>query len=49
MTTVPISERKADHIQLCIDGDVSFRRKSNLIEEIELVHDALPELWQFQT
>ena len=44
MTTAPISERKADHIQLCIDGDVSFRRKSNLIEDIELIHDALPEL-----
>jgi isopentenyl-diphosphate delta-isomerase len=39
-----ISGRKADHLDLCIDGDVGFRRKSNLIEGIELVHDALPEL-----
>ena len=39
-----ISDRKADHIQLCIDGDVSFRQKSNLFEEVELIHDALPEL-----
>ena len=39
-----ISSRKADHLDLCIDGDVGFRRKSNLIEEIELIHDALPEL-----
>jgi isopentenyl-diphosphate Delta-isomerase len=44
MSTPPISKRKSDHIQLCIDGDVSFRKKSNLIEDIELVHDALPEL-----
>ena len=39
-----ISDRKADHIQLCIDGDVSFRQKSNLFEEVELIHNALPEL-----
>ncbi|MFT4978541.1 MAG: isopentenyl-diphosphate delta-isomerase [Myxococcota bacterium] len=44
MTQPPISARKADHIDLCIDGDVGFKRKSNLIEEIELIHDALPEL-----
>jgi len=44
MTQPPISARKADHIDLCIDGDVGFRRKSNLIEEVELIHDALPEL-----
>lgn len=44
MSQPPISTRKADHIDLCIDGDVAFKRKSNLIEEIELVHDALPEL-----
>ena len=39
-----ISSRKADHIQLCIDGDVGFKRKSNLFEDIEFIHDALPEL-----
>jgi isopentenyl-diphosphate Delta-isomerase len=39
-----ISSRKADHIDLCIEGDVGFRRKSNLFEEVELVHEALPEL-----
>ena len=39
-----ISNRKADHIQLCIDGDVGFRRKNNLFEDVELIHDALPEL-----
>lgn len=44
MSQPQISSRKADHIDLCIDGDVAFKRKSNLIEEIELIHDALPEL-----
>ncbi|RME28962.1 MAG: type 2 isopentenyl-diphosphate Delta-isomerase [Deltaproteobacteria bacterium] len=39
-----ISGRKADHIDLCIDGDVGFRGKSNLLHAVELVHDALPEL-----
>ena len=39
-----ISGRKADHLDLCIDGNVGFQRKSNLLEAIELVHDALPEL-----
>jgi isopentenyl-diphosphate delta-isomerase len=36
--------RKADHLDLCTDGDVGFRQKTNLFETIELVHDALPEL-----
>jgi isopentenyl-diphosphate delta-isomerase len=40
----PISSRKADHLDLCTDGDVGFRRKTNLLEQVELVHDALPEL-----
>ena len=39
-----ISSRKADHLDLCTDGDVGFRRKTNLFEAIELVHDALPEV-----
>jgi isopentenyl-diphosphate delta-isomerase len=45
MTTDPgISERKADHIELCAKGDVGFHRKTTLLEEVELVHDSLPEL-----
>ncbi len=40
----PISSRKADHLDLCTDGDVGFRGKTNLLEQVELVHDALPEL-----
>ena len=36
--------RKGDHLDLCITGDVAFRRKSNLFEEVELIHEPLPEL-----
>ena len=39
-----IAARKDDHIQLCVEEDVGFREKTNLFEEVELVHDALPEL-----
>jgi isopentenyl-diphosphate delta-isomerase len=39
-----ISERKADHIELCAKGDVGFRTKTTLLEHVELVHDSLPEL-----
>lgn len=39
-----ISSRKDDHIRLCLDGDVGFRQKTTLLEEVELLHDALPEL-----
>lgn len=39
-----IQQRKADHIDLCATGDVGFRAKTNLFDDVELVHDALPEL-----
>ena len=39
-----ISARKADHLDLCTDGDVGFRNKTNLLDDVGLVHDALPEL-----
>lgn len=39
-----ISARKADHLALCETGDVGFVGKSTLFEDVELVHDALPEL-----
>jgi isopentenyl-diphosphate Delta-isomerase len=39
-----ISRRKADHITLCIEEDVGFKQRTTLLEEVELVHDALPEL-----
>ena len=35
--------RKADHLELAAKGDVGFR-KSTLLECVELIHDALPEL-----
>ena len=40
----PISSRKADHLDLCTDGDVGFRHKTTLLEQVGLVHDALPEI-----
>jgi isopentenyl-diphosphate delta-isomerase len=39
-----IAGRKADHIELCATGDVGFRQKTTLLECVEFVHDALPEL-----
>jgi isopentenyl-diphosphate delta-isomerase len=39
-----ISQRKADHIDLCADGDVGFAHKTTLLEDVELLHEALPEL-----
>lgn len=45
MSATPrISVRKADHLDLCTDGNVAFRTKTNLFEQVGLVHDALPEL-----
>ena len=38
-----ISSRKNDHLDLSIGADVGFR-KSHLLECVELIHDALPEL-----
>jgi isopentenyl-diphosphate Delta-isomerase len=43
-TDTGISERKADHIELCATGDVGFHAKTTLLEQVELVHDSLPEL-----
>jgi isopentenyl-diphosphate delta-isomerase len=39
-----ITQRKADHLDLTTRGDVGFRKNSTLLECVELVHDALPEL-----
>jgi isopentenyl-diphosphate delta-isomerase len=38
-----IQKRKADHIALCASGEVDFRAKTTLFEEVQLVHDALPD------
>jgi len=39
-----IEARKAEHIVLCETDDVAFQQKTNLLEQVELVHDALPEM-----
>jgi isopentenyl-diphosphate Delta-isomerase len=39
-----IGQRKADHIALCATEDVGFRRTSTLLENVRLVHNALPDL-----
>jgi isopentenyl-diphosphate Delta-isomerase len=35
--------RKGDHLALCAHEDVTFREKTALFEDVELVHEALPE------
>jgi isopentenyl-diphosphate Delta-isomerase len=39
-----IGQRKADHLALCAQEDVGFRRASTLLECVHLVHDALPDM-----
>jgi isopentenyl-diphosphate delta-isomerase len=39
-----IPGRKADHLALCAEGEVAFRGKATLLEDVQLVHCALPEL-----
>lgn len=39
-----IGGRKRDHLALCGDEDVEYRGKTTLFEDVDLVHDALPEL-----
>lgn len=41
---VHISQRKLDHIDLCAEQNVEYRGKSTLLEEVEFLHDSLPEL-----
>lgn len=43
-TEPAISSRKTDHIDLCAKEDVEYRGKTTLIEDVELIHDSLPEL-----
>jgi isopentenyl-diphosphate Delta-isomerase len=40
----PIGDRKADHLALCAEGDVGFRGRTTLLEQVRLVHDALPDM-----
>lgn len=39
-----IEKRKKDHLELCAKKDVSFHKKTTLLEEVELSYKALPEL-----
>ena len=39
-----ISSRKVDHLVLCAEEEVEYRQKTTLLEEVELLHDSLPEL-----
>ncbi|MBM4364236.1 MAG: type 2 isopentenyl-diphosphate Delta-isomerase, partial [Deltaproteobacteria bacterium] len=39
-----IGSRKVDHLDLATSGEVGFRRTGTLLEDVRLVHDALPEL-----
>ncbi|HEY8517193.1 MAG TPA: type 2 isopentenyl-diphosphate Delta-isomerase [Candidatus Binatia bacterium] len=39
-----VAARKQSHLDLCIREDVEAAEKSTLFEQVELVHDALPDL-----
>lgn len=39
-----ISERKRSHLDLCETGPVEFTGKTTLLEQVDLVHDALPDI-----
>src|SRR6185503_3381533 len=39
-----IEGRKIDHLSLCATGDVAFKSKGPLFDDVRLVHDALPDL-----
>jgi isopentenyl-diphosphate delta-isomerase len=39
-----IGDRKKDHLELCATEDVAFRKATTLLEQVRLVHDALPEM-----
>ena len=42
--TTDIGQRKTDHIDLAVSGDVGFHRTTTLFECVRLVHNALPDL-----
>ncbi|MBI3783325.1 MAG: type 2 isopentenyl-diphosphate Delta-isomerase [Deltaproteobacteria bacterium] len=39
-----LSERKTSHLDLCEHEQVEYRGKTTLFEEVELIHNSLPEL-----
>lgn len=44
MSDGDIRQRKVDHIELCAREDVEFRGKTTLLEQVQLIHQSLPEL-----
>src|SRR6185369_17021820 len=38
-----IQKRKSDHLNLCASGEVDFRKKGTLLDDLQLIHDALPD------
>ena len=39
-----ISQRKQDHLDLCATDEVAFRKQTNLLQCVTLMHQSLPEL-----
>jgi isopentenyl-diphosphate delta-isomerase len=39
-----LGDRKGDHLALCAREEVGFREATTLLEQVRLLHDALPEL-----
>ncbi|MCS7125602.1 MAG: type 2 isopentenyl-diphosphate Delta-isomerase [Aigarchaeota archaeon] len=39
-----VVSRKRDHIRICVEEDVDFKKKTTWLEYVELVHNPLPEL-----
>lgn len=39
-----VAARKQSHLELCLREDVEAVRKTTLLEQVELVHDAVPDL-----
>jgi len=39
-----ISQRKKDHLALCAGDKVGFRDKTSLLEQVQLIHNAMPEM-----
>jgi isopentenyl-diphosphate delta-isomerase len=39
-----ISQRKADHLDLCATDEVAYRERTTLLEHVRLVHQSLPDL-----
>src|SRR5215813_11181799 len=39
-----LGARKGDHLALCAEDEVGFRRAGTLLDDVRFVHDALPEL-----